>query len=82
MANGTATVYAICGDARAKCNVVVGYDYYLDATDLTVEMDSTATLTLYSSANQEPATGVNVTWALSTEINFSKQHVIIYRSRL
>ena len=65
--NGTAVIYAICGDTRAQCRVAVGYDYYLDQSDLSLKERKTTQLTVYSASTKSPASGVTPTWESSDE---------------
>lgn len=63
--NGTTTIYAICGDAKAECTVTVDYSYYLNETELALSKGDTAKLAVYSEATKLPAENLDIVWTSS-----------------
>ncbi|MBR0483190.1 MAG: Ig-like domain-containing protein [Oscillospiraceae bacterium] len=64
--NGSAMIYAVCGDRRAEIPVVVEYDYYFDKTELTVETGTQKQLSFCSVHTKEAYNKLAV-WKSSDE---------------
>lgn len=64
--NGSAVIYAVCGDQRVETPVEVSYDYYLDHAELNLEKDSQYQLGFYS-ANTKEAYNQLAVWSSSDE---------------
>ncbi|MBR1529739.1 MAG: Ig-like domain-containing protein [Oscillospiraceae bacterium] len=64
--NGSAVIYAVCGDQRVETPVEVSYDYSLDQTELNLEKGSQYQLGLYSENNHLAYNQIAV-WSSSDE---------------
>ena len=64
--NGTAMIYAVCGERRAEIPVTVEYDYYFDKTELTIETGSQKQLSFCSVHTKEAYNKLAV-WKSSDE---------------
>ncbi|GEM_PF-3164599 len=51
--NGTATIYAICGEQRVEVPVQVTFDYYLNQTELSINAGEQYQLEFHSANNKE-----------------------------
>ncbi len=70
VSEGTAQIYALCGLARAECNVTVKYDYhnyYLKPTKLAINVGETADLSIISKSTEQPADIKAVTYTSSNQ---------------
>lgn len=65
--NGTAMIYALCGDSKAACSVTVGYDYYLSENELSLKKGRVHDMKLYSASTGKEAKGIDVAWSSSDE---------------
>lgn len=63
--NGECTIYAVCGEARAECKVIVDYAYSLDNTAVELEEEQTVTLNVISDKTGNAATGFEIEWTSS-----------------
>lgn len=65
--NGSCMIYAVCGEAKAECEVTVDLGYTLNKTTLELMPDEIAELEVLSDNTGKAAEGFDVTWNSSDE---------------
>ncbi|MGN0612466.1 MAG: Ig-like domain-containing protein [Porcipelethomonas sp.] len=65
--NGECVIYAVCEDVRAECNVTVNYGYTLSTTNIELNEDETAQLSVISDNTGLTSEDFEIEWISSDE---------------
>lgn len=65
--NGTATIYAVCGEKRAECSVTVSLDYSLSEKEITLDEGDSAQLVVLDGEGTDQTGNFDVAWSSNDE---------------
>ncbi len=65
--NGSATIYAVCGEKRAECSVTVSLDYSLSEKEITLDEGDSAQLAVLDGEGTDQTGNFDVAWSSSDE---------------
>ena len=65
--NGTAVIYALCGDTRVACSVSVGYDCYLNENQVTMKSGRNHQISVLDAKTNSAVKAGSVVWKSSDD---------------